>query len=302
MFSLRLHQLTIRLVDTTEIPTALDFIRRARFRIVQFSATTLTVPANDYIIAGAWHQKRLAAVLVAIRVNHKIAWIRACALEGIVISDHDATVRALAQLLVAHAPVASLFYSGDNYDAWLAHLLRLEGFVAHGEIVTFVATHTDVTPYVSQAHIRPLVMDDVAAVQYIDSCVFDAQWQKSPFEVQELFLGDGIRIAAVIDERTVGYAIALWHDQHTILHLVRIAVHPNHQRQGIARHLLTQVMHYAHQSHAHKITLNTQHDNHGAHALYVDLGFQRGIDTYHVITQDTSYSLDEHKNENCYTN
>lgn len=288
MFSLRFHQLEIRLVDAHDTADALDVIRRARFRIVQFSTTTLHLPAHDYIIAGAWYHHRLVAVLVATRVSPEIAWVRACAIDSISMADHDTTVRALARHLMTHAPVTRLFYSGDQFDAWLANMLMAEGFIPHGDIVTFMTSQFEFPPHQHPAILRPLVLGDLQAVRAIDAHVFDAQWQKSLFEVHELFQGDGIRLAALIDTQIVGYAIALWHDQHTTLHLVRIATLPDYQRQGIAYQLLTTIMEYAGRYHAQRMTLNTQHDNTPAHALYLRLGFRQIGEIYHVISSPTA--------------
>ena len=287
MFSVRFQQLTIRLVHNDEIASALDFIRRARFRIVQFSTTTLNLPAHDYIMAGAWHQQRLVAILVATQVSANVAWVRACALEGITVVDHDVTMRALANHLIHHAHTTHLFYSGDQFDAWLADLLKAEGFVAHGDIVAFSATPIDIPPAPGIAFVRPLVLGDFPTIRQLDQVVFEMHWQKSPFEVQELFHTRGFRIAALIDTTVVGYAIALWHDHDTTLHLVRIAVHPDAQRRGIARQLLTSVMHHAFQHQAQRITLNTQHDNYAAHALYTNHGFRMTGEMYHVIRAST---------------
>jgi ribosomal protein S18 acetylase RimI-like enzyme len=287
MFSVRFQQLNIRLVHTDEIAHALDVIRRARFRIIQFGNTTLNLPTNDYIIAGAWYQQRLMAVLVATRVHGDIAWVRACALDSITIADHDTTVKALTASLIQHAPVKHLFYSGDHFDAWLADLLKAEGFVAHGDIIAFTATPIDIQPAAGVALIRPLVPSDMHTIRLIDQTVFEMHWQKSTFEVQELFQGSGIRLVALIDNHIAGYAIALWHDQDSTLHLVRIAVHPQYQRHGIARQLLTTVMHHAYTHHAQRITLNTQHDNHAAHALYTSHGFHMTGEVYHVIRAST---------------
>ena len=287
MFSIRFAQLQIRSVTVDEIPRALDVIRRARFRIVQFSNTTLNLPVDDYIMAGAWHQHHLVAVLVATRVHGDIAWVRACALDSISIADHDRTVRALAAHLIHHAPVAQLFYSGDQFDAWLADLLTAEGFITHGDIVAFTATPIDIPPAPGVALIRPLVTSDMHTIRRIDLAVFEQHWQKSPFEVHELFHGNGIRIAALVDNVIAGYAIALWHDQQTTLHLVRIAVYPDYQRRGIARQLLTTVMHHAYVNQAQRITLNTQHDNQASHALYISHGFRLTGEVYHVIRAAT---------------
>ncbi|MBM4413389.1 MAG: GNAT family N-acetyltransferase [Chloroflexi bacterium] len=287
MFSLRFHQLAIRLVQHDETAQALDFIRRARFRVVQFSTTTLNLPTHDYIMAGAWYHQRLVAILVAIRIHAQVAWVRVCALDSITVADHDQTVQALARFLIDHAPVPFLFYSGDQYDAWLADLLIAEGFVAHGSIIGFTATPIDIPPTPGVALIRPLHFSELSHAQHIDQHVFEMHWHKSAFELHELFHGHGLRIAALVDAQIVGYAIALWHDQESTLHLVRIAVHPDYQRQGIARQLLTSVMHHAYHHGAQRMTLNTQHDNYAAHALYTHHGFRMTGEAYHVLRATT---------------
>ena len=56
--------------------------------------------------------------------------------------------------------------------------------------------------------------------------------------------------------------------------LLTLAVHPDHQRQGIARHMLQHWL-ANHASNAHRAILDVAADNRPALALYETLGFER---------------------------
>jgi ribosomal protein S18 acetylase RimI-like enzyme len=94
---------------------------------------------------------------------------------------------------------------------------------------------------------------------------------------------------ATIANRSVGYAIAVVHDHGSLLHIVRIAVLPEWRRQGIAQQLLAAVITYGQQIATAQISLNTQHDNHAALALYQRAGFQQTSDRHEVIAHITQH-------------
>ena len=284
MFPLRLAQLTITLATPDQYVMVIELMHRARIRLLQFGTITLNLPATHQIMAVAWHESEPVAALIASSSNPQSAWIRCCAIDGIAFSDHTAVLAQLAHTLIAHAPVATLYYSGDFYDHWFTDILVGVGFQPHSTIIGLQrSTKLPLSATLQPATLQRLHHADIATVQLIDAHAFDNEWRKNDFEIQQLFHPDTIAFHAIIADHSVGYAIAVLHDHGSLLHIVRIAVLPAWRRQGIAQQLLAAVIRYGQQIDAAQISLNTQHDNHAALALYQRAGFQQTNDRHEVI-------------------
>lgn len=75
--------------------------------------------------------------------------------------------------------------------------------------------------------------------------------------------------------RLVGNASVLpvgGHPQRWIM--VNVAVHPDHQRRGIARQLVQACVRYVRQQKGHELLLQTESDNPGTYELYTAFGFE----------------------------
>ena len=264
-------------------------VHRARIRLLQFGTITLNLPATQQIMAVAWHESQPVATLIASSSNPQCAWIRCCAIDGIAFSDHTAVLAQLAHTLIAQAPVTALYYSGDFYDRWFTDILSGVGFQPHN-IIIGLQRHTTI-PIIASAQpaaLQRLHNEDIAAIQLIDSHAFAYEWLKNDYEIHQLFNTDTIAFHATMADRSVGYAIAVLHDHGSLLHIVRIAVLPEWRRQGIAQQLLAAVITYGQQIATTQISLNTQHDNHAALALYQRAGFQQTADRHEVIMHITA--------------
>lgn len=56
--------------------------------------------------------------------------------------------------------------------------------------------------------------------------------------------------------------------------VLALAVHPAHQRRGVGRALLQQLLAWAREHHVERVELYTRADNHRARALYESFGFE----------------------------
>ena len=283
MFSPHIDQLTIRYADVAQHGALIEFVRRSRFRLIQFGLSTLSLPLDQYHISVAWHGERPVAILLATPAANQTAWVRACALDGISIAYHAELIGLLASTLIYHAPCTALWYSSDRYDSWLSDILRGVGFVAHNTIIALETNHYQALPHATPATLAPLGLAEYADIQRIDAQAFDPEWQKTSHDVRELTSGDGLSLIGVVDNVPVAYAIANWHDSHTTFHLVRIAVLPAYQGRRIASQLLNAVLEHGFVQGAARVTLNTQRNNYAALALYTRAGFTATGEHYEVI-------------------
>jgi [ribosomal protein S18]-alanine N-acetyltransferase len=121
--------------------------------------------------------------------------------------------------------------------------------------------------------VRPAEAVDLAEVLRIDRACFEAQWTKD-----DTILGPAVAqgpyfVVAAIEGVSVGYAYATTHFGGRLVHLVRIAVDPARQGQGIGVRLLADLTAYAEEIGATMMTLNTQAYNQSAQRLYRWFGF-----------------------------
>jgi [ribosomal protein S18]-alanine N-acetyltransferase len=121
----------------------------------------------------------------------------------------------------------------------------------------------------AQPEIRRLAYADLPQVIAIERRAFPTPWSLAMF-VLELSKPSGICLAAVRDERIVGYLVCSRYDR--VWHLMNVAVDERHQRHGIATTLLERLFERADRSGA-QYTLEVRLSNDPAIALYQRFGF-----------------------------
>lgn len=269
-----------------------EFTQRAHHRSLQFASTLRHMPASDLCIVVAWHHNTPVATLIATPITGPTSWIRGAAIEFISPAHHSAVVGTLFRHLHDHLPDKHWYFTADIYDTWLRDFLITLGFRVDMHIVALECITRPLPPLTHEAtfQLRPMQADDIPSVLAIDAQAFTHQWHKSHFEVSDMWQSPGFAVVATAAEAVVGYAIAIWHQRANALHLVRIAVVPTWRRQGVARHLLAAVIDYAQSNDAPHVTLNTQHTNTAAIALYQQFGFQYTGERYPVYHYPGDFS------------
>ena len=119
--------------------------------------------------------------------------------------------------------------------------------------------------------IRRLIYADLPHVIAIERRSFPTPWSLAMF-VLELSKAAGICLAALDDERLVGYCVCSRYD--TVWHLMNIAVAPERRREGIAAALLRRLFDEA-DAPGEQYTLEVRPSNEPAITLYERFGFRR---------------------------
>ena len=117
--------------------------------------------------------------------------------------------------------------------------------------------------------IRPLAYSDLPQVIAIERRAFPTPWSLAMF-VLELSKPSGVCLAAVHDEKIVGYLVCSRYDR--VRHLMNIAVDPASRRRALARRLLEAMFERAGPDESY--TLEVRTSNAPAIALYESFGFQ----------------------------
>jgi len=118
--------------------------------------------------------------------------------------------------------------------------------------------------------VRRLVYSDLPVVLAIERRAFETPWSLAMF-VLELSKPSGICLAISDGGGLTGYLICSRYAD--VWHLMNIAVMPEHRRRGIARRLLERLLEEAGPN--ARYTLEVRTSNHGAIAMYEQLGFRR---------------------------
>jgi ribosomal-protein-alanine N-acetyltransferase len=117
--------------------------------------------------------------------------------------------------------------------------------------------------------LREAEAGDVAAVVDLERALFGADaWNEA--QVREELTGER-RQAWVVGDPVVGYAVTL--AAGDVVDLQRIAVHPDHRRQGMARRLLDAAVGAARAARADRVLLEVSAGNSAALAFYAAAGF-----------------------------
>jgi ribosomal-protein-alanine N-acetyltransferase len=128
------------------------------------------------------------------------------------------------------------------------------------------------------ARVRPVGSGDLAALAALDGAIFEPPYQLASGELIELMVTTGHFVVAELADGAgpaplLGYACAdVLVDTGQI---IRLAVHPDAQRQGIGRALLNQALAYCHGQGVQRVTINTQESNIASLRLYEQSGFRR---------------------------
>jgi [ribosomal protein S18]-alanine N-acetyltransferase len=118
--------------------------------------------------------------------------------------------------------------------------------------------------------IRQLTYADLPQVIAIERRAFPTPWSLAMF-VLELSKPSGICLAALIEERLVGYLVCSRYD--TVWHLMNVAVDDRLRRQGIATTLLDRLFELADKP-SEQYTLEVRTSNEDAIRLYERFGFR----------------------------
>ncbi len=119
--------------------------------------------------------------------------------------------------------------------------------------------------------LRPAEAGDVAAVHALEEHLFGPDAWSSGSVRQELLGPRRVAVVAVVAcdrELVVGYAVTA--SVGDVVDLERVAVHPGHRRQGLARRLLAAALERAG---GDRVLLEVRADNEAALALYAAEGF-----------------------------
>ena len=140
-------------------------------------------------------------------------------------------------------------------------------------------------------NVRWMIRVDMPSVMEIENKCFEFAWQESDFR---RVLGERNCIGMVAedaDRHVVGYMVYEIHK--TRLHLINIAVHPDHHRSGVASAMIRRLVYKLSENRRSCCSLVVREGNLPAQLLFKSLGF-RAIGTvkdYFTDTDEAAYQM-----------
>ena len=123
--------------------------------------------------------------------------------------------------------------------------------------------------------IRSLELADLDSIEQIEQQAYPTPWSRSMF-ASELAKPTSICLGAFEGSDLVGYIINSRYVD--AWHVMNVAVHPEHQRRGVAKSLLERLFAVTRDDERRGYTLEVRVSNEGAIKLYEQLGFSsRGV-------------------------
>ncbi len=245
--------------------------------------------ASDAFIAIGQKGELIAAMLAApvllddinrlASARSDVAWLRWCAIrDGVSATPLVRKMVEACSAALQRAGVRRLMCVAESTH-WLTPHLRDLGFRHVDDVVTLALRRSDwradsrALHPASGIHVRPAEPSDIPALLGVDSGAFELQWRMSAEALARAW-----RIAALVDVaesagQVAGYVLATHFGDEA--HIVRLAVSPDRQGQGIGSALLHSALgRLLDDGAVQSVTLNTQASNAASLALYRRFGFQ----------------------------
>src|SRR5436305_1089887 len=129
--------------------------------------------------------------------------------------------------------------------------------------------------------LRPVEKRDISALLAIEEACFEDFWRYDVHSFEDIAATHPYFVVAELNGKIVGYQFNALEDEFG--YLVRIAVYPSVNGQGVGVRLMSEAITFFQQAHVLRIMLNTQDDNVRAHRLYEWFGFVRINQTGFVL-------------------
>ncbi len=207
------------------------------------------------------------------------AWVRVAAVESVADFSH---AQAMFDAILADLDPAVEEIAWFLTDYWPLHWLERLGFVPITNVLSFQKDDLSAPPFQapSALHIRPLLMEDLPALEEIEKSAFVPRWRHGAADLQRAWRHSISFDVALLDGQPVGFQFSTGGNGNA--HLARMTVHPARQGEGIGAALLAHALEGYGRQNIRTATLNTQMDNQPSRRLYERFGFRHTGQSYPV--------------------
>lgn len=222
--------------------------------------------------AMAWEGDELVGLMIFSPVHEHTSWLRLLVIsypdEKICFDELWAFVWTQLQSQGAQALAAM------SPQLWVKTRLLAVGFSLQETVINLYRSQGESLPppVNTQVQIQKARGQDFQAVLGVDWAAFAPLWQMRESDLREAIRRAHYYTLARLQDQVVGYQIAMRYGQ--AMHLARLATHPDYQNQRIGSALVVDLLRYADQSGAERLTVNTQNSNSFSQRIYQNYGFR----------------------------
>jgi len=231
------------------------------------------------------HGEEILAALACPADPPEIAWVRLFAVTP-ELPPEKIWGRLFEKARDDMAQIHGVVFAAISLVDWFSTTLKENEFHHLQDIVVLSWTGRQPPVHLLPAgmELRQMVPQDLVEVADVDQRSFAPLWQNSQNSLA--FALQKCPLATVIESRgqIVGYQMST---ASTInIHLARLAVLPEFQRQDLGYSLVADLLDAASRKGAWQVTVNTQSDNHASLALYNKTGFRETGESFPVYIFD----------------
>ncbi len=269
----------IRLLTADDVRLIERLLHTSEYIYQRFTLEELPGQLKHYPAVGAFSGNSLYGFLISQVLSSPCAWIGGFGVSWTESTKYSRVLNQLLEEISAYlilSGVRYLHYSGnDAAHDWLRNTLLTRGFVPYRQLYSYDKYDFHVpTSGNQQVTIRPVrLLSDLPALLGIEEACFEDLWRYDSTAFSDIVATHPYFVVAELNGRVVGYQF------NTIDadagYLVRIAVHPSVNRQGIGARLMAEALKFFANAHVSRVMLNTQDNNTHAHRLYEWFGFVR---------------------------
>jgi [ribosomal protein S18]-alanine N-acetyltransferase len=276
----------VRLLTSNDLPLVLRLLNTSEFIYQRFTPEELPMLLKHYPAVGMFNGDSMSGFLLSQTVNPPSAWIGGFGVSWTESREYISLLEMLLEQLTKHLikrGVRYLYYSGnDMQNDWLRDVLLVRSFALHRLLYAYDKYDYSVPSTGNpDVKLRPVEKRDIPALLAIEEACFEDFWRYEALSFEDIAATHPYFVVAELNDKVVGYQFNALEDKFG--YLVRIAVHPSVNGQGIGVRLMSEAIAFFQQAHVLRIMLNTQDDNKRAHRLYEWFGFVRINQTGFVL-------------------
>lgn len=288
MMRLEDRHLHLRRLSGDDLPAVARILQRSEYTYFHSGLEELpglvdSMPSMGAFVPSSQQQRQHldTTVQAFLLVNWLVppsAWLGGF---GVVQSEGDIALEYFDLLLprleelAADRGARTLYYSGSDLDTdWLRSHLEARDFLLHSTLRSYDKEDFSI-PDEGNIHllVRQFEPADAPATVAVEDLAFEQLWRHDAASFLEVRRYYPYFVVAVDADGIVGYQYNTV--EAGIGYLVRIAVHPRVQGQGIGTRLMAEAVRYFQEHRVEKIVLNADEKNHRAQSLYLRFGFHK---------------------------
>ncbi|HEX6477514.1 MAG TPA: GNAT family N-acetyltransferase [Ktedonobacteraceae bacterium] len=268
----------VRLLTVDDLSLITRLLNTSEYIYQRFTQDELPSLLKYYPTVGLFNGSSLRGFLLSQTVNPPSAWLGGFGVSWTesqsFIKLLDILLEQLTRQLITRG-VRYLHYSGnDLQNDWLRDVLLPRGFRPHRQLYAYDKFDFDIPTQGNQhVKLRPVETADIPALLAIEEACFEEFWRYDAISFADIAATHPYFVVAELDGKVIGYQFNALDGEFG--YLVRIAVHPSLNGQGIGARLMAEAIRFFKQANVLRIMLNTQDDNTHAHRLYEWFGFVR---------------------------